>query len=110
MGSSFDRAGSKGKSASKAKAAPAVAAYFLRSLGGPLRGAISTAPVPAHRLRALHEAWGGRGEAIRKVALSPDGVPVNRALFEASVARIKALDLADRFPTERRRQAWTLTE
>lgn len=63
-----------------------------------------------HQMHRLYEAWGGRGEAIRKVALSPDGVPVNRALFEASIARIKALDLTDRFPTERRRQAWTLTE
>ena len=63
-----------------------------------------------HQLRALHEAWGGRGEMLRKVALSPDGVPVNRQLFEASVARIRDLDLQDRFPAERRRQAWSFTE
>ncbi|MDF2235273.1 DUF1028 domain-containing protein [Albimonas sp. CAU 1670] len=63
-----------------------------------------------HQLRRLHEAWGGRGEMLRRVALAPDGVPVNRQLFDASVARIRDQDLVERFPAERRRQAWSFTE
>lgn len=61
-------------------------------------------------LRALHEAWGGRAEILRRVALAPDGVPVQARLFEASVARIAELGLEDRFPTARRRDAWTIAD
>ncbi|SDX79611.1 Uncharacterized conserved protein, Ntn-hydrolase superfamily [Albimonas donghaensis] len=60
-------------------------------------------------LAKLHAAWGARGETLRKVMLAPDTVPVSRQIFEASVARIKELGLEDRFPAERRRNAWTLT-
>lgn len=60
-------------------------------------------------LGRLHAAWGARGETLRAVMLSPDAVPVNRQLFESSVARIAELGLEDRFPAERRRNSWTLT-
>ncbi|MEI4472995.1 DUF1028 domain-containing protein [Frigidibacter sp. MR17.24] len=59
-------------------------------------------------LRALHEAWGERAGALRRVALEPDSVPVQRALFEASIDRINLLGLSRRFPTEEHRDSWTV--
>lgn len=59
-------------------------------------------------LRALLAAYGDQEEILRRVALEPDGVPVARSLFEASIARIAELGLEDRFPTARRRDRWTL--
>lgn len=67
-----------------------------------------SAACPVADLRGLLTAWGERGEILRRVALAPDGVPVQPALFDASIARIEALGLQDRFPTARRRAAWTL--
>ncbi|MFT7389803.1 MAG: putative Ntn-hydrolase superfamily protein [Paracoccaceae bacterium] len=61
-------------------------------------------------LARLLDAWGGRGEALRRVALAPDSVPVSRALFEASIARIRELDLVNRFPTERHRASWDIKD
>lgn len=60
-------------------------------------------------LRRLHEAYRGRADALRAVALAPDSVPVQRALFEASIRRIGELGLQDRFPTARHRDDWTVT-
>ena len=61
-------------------------------------------------LARLHEAYGSRAEGLRRVALAPDGVPASRALFDASVARIRELGLEDRFPAGRRRATWALTD
>lgn len=59
-------------------------------------------------LRALHEAYLGRESALRLVALEPDAVPVQEALFEASVRRIEELGLEARFPTALHRGSWTV--
>ena len=59
-------------------------------------------------LRGLMAAYGDQEEILRRVALEPDGVPVARSLFEASIARIAELGLEDRFPTARNRGDWTL--
>lgn len=61
-------------------------------------------------LRALFTAYGAREQVLRKVALAPDTLPVLRSLFDASVARISELGLAARFPTDRRRDSWTLRD
>jgi len=59
-------------------------------------------------LRELLAAYGDQEEILRRVALEPDGVPVARSLFEASIARIAELGLDDRFPTARNRADWAL--
>lgn len=59
-------------------------------------------------LRGLLAAYGDQEEILRRVALEPDGVPVARSLFEASIRRIAELGLDDRFPTARNRGTWTL--
>lgn len=59
-------------------------------------------------LRALYEAYKGREDALRRVALVPDSVPVQRTLFEASISRIEELNLAQRFPTAANRDRWTV--
>lgn len=59
-------------------------------------------------LRALFTAYGDRQGALRRVALAPDTVPVQRALFEASLARIEELGLGERFTAGRHRQDWTV--
>ncbi|MCA0920485.1 DUF1028 domain-containing protein [Pseudooceanicola nanhaiensis] len=59
-------------------------------------------------LRALHDAYQPRAAGLRRVALAPDEVPVNAALFEASLDRIDALGLADRFPSRRNRDRWRI--
>lgn len=59
-------------------------------------------------LRRLLVAYGDQEEILRRVALEPDGVPVARSLFEASIQRIAELGLDDRFPTARNRGTWTL--
>lgn len=56
----------------------------------------------------LFDCHGPRAEALRRVALEPDAVPVSRALFEASTRRIAALGLEDRFPAARRRDDWSV--
>lgn len=60
-------------------------------------------------LRALYEAYQGRESTLRAVALSPDAVPVQSALFEASIARIRELGLTARFPTEMHRDSWAVS-
>ncbi|MFV0473807.1 MAG: DUF1028 domain-containing protein [Pikeienuella sp.] len=60
-------------------------------------------------LRRLHEAYKGRETVLRAVALSPETVPVQAALFEASINRIEELGLEARFPTARRRDSWTVS-
>lgn len=59
-------------------------------------------------LRALYDAYAGRAEILRRVALEPDSMPVLGTLFEASVERIDELGLEARFPTARHRESWTL--
>ncbi|MDK3018873.1 DUF1028 domain-containing protein [Pseudodonghicola flavimaris] len=61
-------------------------------------------------LRALYEAYRGREEGLRAVALAPDSVPVQAALFEASIRRIAELGLDARFPTALHRDRWTLRD
>jgi len=65
---------------------------------------------PIAELTALHDEWEGRSEVLRGVSLAPDSVPVRRSLLEASVTRICALGLEERFPTDRRRADWTVAE
>ncbi len=60
-------------------------------------------------LRVLYEAYREREDILRAIALSPDAVPVQSALFEASIARIDALGLAARFPTALHRGSWTVS-
>ncbi|MXN17793.1 DUF1028 domain-containing protein [Pseudooceanicola sp. GBMRC 2024] len=61
-------------------------------------------------LRALHEAYRGREAPLRAVALNPDAVPVQRSLFEASIARIAELGLDARFPTAQHRDSWDVKD
>jgi uncharacterized Ntn-hydrolase superfamily protein len=64
----------------------------------------------ASALRALLVAYGDQEDILRRVALEPDSVPVQRTLFEASIRRIVELGLEERFPTARRRESWTLRD
>ena len=57
-------------------------------------------------LRALYDAYRPQGELLRTLALAPGGVPVSRALFDASVERIKELGLTERFPSESQPGRW----
>ena len=61
-------------------------------------------------LRALYAAYGDRSGLLRQVALEPDGLPVWRRLFDASIDRIAELGLEARFPTARQRANWTLRD
>ena len=61
-------------------------------------------------LRALLVAYGDQEEVLRRVAVEPDSVPVARSLFEASIERIAALGLEERFPTAQRRERWALRD
>jgi uncharacterized Ntn-hydrolase superfamily protein len=61
-------------------------------------------------MRALLAAYGDHEEHIMQVAVEPESVPVSRALFEASVARIAELGLEQRYPTASRRSDWTLRD
>lgn len=69
---------------------------------------VDQADEAAGTLADLLTAYGAQAETLRRVALEPDTVPVSRTLFEASVTRIKALGLQDRFPTAARRDDWTV--
>jgi len=69
---------------------------------------IDQAEEAAGALADLLAAYGAQADTLRRVALEPDAVPVSRTLFEASVARIAALGLQDRFPTAARRDDWTV--
>lgn len=60
-------------------------------------------------LRSLYEAYKGRESTLRAVALAPDTVPVQAAIFEASIRRIEELGLVEQFPTAMRRDSWTVT-
>ncbi|THH34262.1 DUF1028 domain-containing protein [Aliishimia ponticola] len=61
-------------------------------------------------LRALVDAYADRAEILRNVALAPEGIPVMRSLFEASIERIEELGLQARFPTAQHRDRWTLRD
>lgn len=61
-------------------------------------------------LRALVDAYANRTDVLRGVALAPEGIPVLRSLFEASIERIADLGLEARFPTARHRDSWTLRD
>ena len=61
-------------------------------------------------LRALYEAYQGREDTIRRVALEPETMPIMRNLFEASIERIAELGLEDRYPTARHRDSWTVKD
>lgn len=69
---------------------------------------VDQAEEAAGALADLLAAYGAQAETLRRVALEPDAVPVSRTLFEASVTRIAALGLQDRFPTAARRDDWTI--
>lgn len=59
-------------------------------------------------LRALFTAYGDRQATLRKVALTPDDVPVQRALFDASLARIRERGLTDRFTSPLHPGDWSV--
>lgn len=61
-------------------------------------------------LRELVNSYANRAEILRGVALAPDGIPVMRSLFDASIKRISELGLEERFPTARLRDNWTLRD
>lgn len=61
-------------------------------------------------LRALLNAYADRADTLREVALAPDGIPVMRSLFDASIERIETLGLQDRFPTAQNRGNWSLRD
>ncbi|MEP1767958.1 MAG: DUF1028 domain-containing protein [Sulfitobacter sp.] len=61
-------------------------------------------------LRALVDAYAGRADILREVALAPQGIPVMRSLFEASIERIEELGLQARFPTAQHRDSWKLRD
>ncbi|MDR6263248.1 DUF1028 domain-containing protein [Roseobacter sp. N2S] len=61
-------------------------------------------------LRELVNSYANRAEILRGVALAPDGIPVMRSLFDASIERISELGLEERFPTARLRDNWTLRD
>lgn len=59
-------------------------------------------------LRALFTAYGDRQAALRRVALTPEDVPVQQALFDASVARIRERGLTDRFTSADHPEHWNV--
>ena len=61
-------------------------------------------------LRALLTVYGGQADGLRRLALLPGDVPVQRRLFETSVARIAELGLEERFPTARTGERWQLRD
>ena len=61
-------------------------------------------------LRVLLNAYGKRADTLREVALAPDGIPVMRSLFDASIERIAELGLEDRFPTARNQGNWSIRD
>ena len=61
-------------------------------------------------LRALFDAYAGRADDLRRVALEPETIPVMRSLFEASIEQIAELGLEARFPTARHRDSWALRD
>lgn len=60
-------------------------------------------------LRSLFTAYGDRQAALRRVALEPDKVPVQRALFDASLARIRERGLTDRFAAPLHPEDWKVS-
>ena len=62
----------------------------------------------ASALEDLLRAYGEQSGQLRRVALTPDEVPVSKALFEASLERIETLGLEERFPTSARKDDWTV--
>ncbi|MBU2999939.1 DUF1028 domain-containing protein [Roseovarius nubinhibens] len=61
-------------------------------------------------LRVLVDAYADRADILRQVALAPEGLPVMRSLFDASIERINELGLEARFPTARHRDRWVLRD
>ena len=61
-------------------------------------------------LRALFDAYAGRADDLRRVALELETIPVMRSLFEASIEQIAELGLEARFPTARHRDSWALRD
>lgn len=62
------------------------------------------------RLRTLFTAYGDRQAALRRVALAPEDVPVQHALFEASLTRIRERGLTARFPSADHPEGWTVAK
>lgn len=60
------------------------------------------------QLRALFDAYQSEGKLLRQVALDPDAIGISKAMFDKSVVRIKELGLEDRFPSERRKDDWSI--
>lgn len=71
---------------------------------------IDRADEAAGALRTLHDAYTGSGPVIRTLALDPDTIPIARANMEASLAKIDALGLSERFPSAARLDTWKLTD
>ena len=69
---------------------------------------IDNAPEAVAALRQLLTAYGDQEAHLRRVAFSPDDVPVARSMFDASVSRIEELELENRFPTASNKDSWTL--
>ena len=61
-------------------------------------------------LRALLTAYGGQADGLRRLALTPGDVPVQRKMFETSVTRIAELGLEERIPTARSGERWRLRD
>ena len=59
-------------------------------------------------LRALSREYRSQADLLRRVALEPNSVPISRALFDASVKRIRELDLVERFPSEQKADSWRI--
>jgi len=59
-------------------------------------------------LRALANEYRSQADLLRRVALEPNSVPISRALFDASVERIRELDLVARFPSELKADSWRI--
>ncbi len=69
---------------------------------------IDRADEAAGALRDLLTAFGDQAGSLRRLAFAPGDVPVSRALFDASMRRIRELGLQERFPAERQAHRWTV--
>ena len=69
---------------------------------------VDRADEAASALRELLTAFGDQAETLRRLAFEPGEVPISRALFDASMRRIRDLGLQERFPAESQTHRWTI--
>jgi uncharacterized Ntn-hydrolase superfamily protein len=70
---------------------------------------IDRADEAAGALRELLTALGDQADTLRRLAFAPGEVPISRALFDASMRRIRELGLKERFPSESQAHRWNVS-